>query len=143
MTGTFRAAVEAADLTAIARALDPDIVFHSPVVVRPYRGRDAVVRLLGVLMEVFEDFRYTDELVGAAPAAPAAPAAGPPPRALIFRARAAGTAVQGVDLLEFGTDGLVTGLTVMVRPLPAAMTLARLVGRRLEEPAAPAAPAAP
>ncbi|GLZ11350.1 membrane protein [Actinomadura sp. NBRC 104425] len=134
MTGTFRAAVEAADLTAITRTLDPHIVFHSPVVVRPYLGRDAVVRLLGVLMEVFEDFRYTDELVGPAPAA------GPPPRALIFRARAAGTAVQGVDLLEFGTDGLVTGLTVMVRPLPAAMTLARLVGRRLEEPAAPAAP---
>ncbi|GAA4104090.1 nuclear transport factor 2 family protein [Actinomadura miaoliensis] len=137
MTGTFRAAVEAADLAAITRTLDPGIEFHSPVVVRPYRGRDAVVRLLGVLVEVFEDFHYTDELVSAVPSAPGG---SPPGRALIFRARAAGKAVQGVDLLEFGADGLVTGLTVMVRPLPAAMTLARLVGRRLEEPAAPAAP---
>ncbi|GLW63371.1 membrane protein [Actinomadura rubrobrunea] len=135
MRGTFRAAVEARDLAAIARTLDPDIELHSPVVVRPYRGRDAVVRLLRVLMEIFEDFHYIDELVSIAPSAPDGP---PPGHALIFRARAGGTRVQGVDLLRFGDDGLVTELTVMVRPLPAAMTLARLVGRRLERPAASA-----
>ncbi|MBX6766897.1 MAG: nuclear transport factor 2 family protein, partial [Actinomadura rubrobrunea] len=128
-------AVEAGDLAAIARTLDPDVEFHSPVVVRPYRGRDAVVRLLGVLMDIFEDFHYTDELVSTVPSGPGGPAPG---RALIFRARAGGTRVQGLDLLRFGDDGRVTGLTVMVRPLPAAMTLARLVGRRLEQPAASA-----
>ncbi|TDD71780.1 nuclear transport factor 2 family protein, partial [Actinomadura darangshiensis] len=125
--GTFRSAVEAKDLAAITDALDPGIEFNSPVMVKPYLGRDAVAALLGVLLEVFEDFRYTDELVGSS-----ANGAGPPAQALIFTARVAGKAVQGLDLLRFGDTGLVTGLTVMVRPLPAAMTLARVVGKRME-----------
>ncbi|TMR00633.1 nuclear transport factor 2 family protein, partial [Actinomadura soli] len=65
--GTFRNAVEAKDLAAITSALDPGIEFHSPVMVKPYLGRDSVTALLGVLLEVFEDFRYTDELVGTGP----------------------------------------------------------------------------
>ncbi|MFC4050201.1 nuclear transport factor 2 family protein [Actinomadura syzygii] len=125
VSGTFRTAVEAKDLAAIEGALDPGIEFLSPVMVKPYLGRDSVMALLGVLLEVFEEFRYTGELVSRPPDVPA--------QALVFSARVAGKAVQGLDLLRFGEDGLVTGLTVMVRPLPAAMTLARVVGRRMEE----------
>ncbi|SNR49304.1 nuclear transport factor 2 family protein [Actinomadura mexicana] len=130
--GTFRSAVEAKDLAAITGALDPGIEFRSPVMVKPYLGRDAVAALLGVLLEVFEDFHYTDELVGVPPGG--TNGAGPPAQALIFSARVLGKDVQGLDLLRFGETGLVTGLTVMVRPLPAAMTLARVVGRRMEDP---------
>jgi hypothetical protein len=128
--GTFRSAVEAKDLAAITRVLDPGIEFRSPVMVKPYLGRDTVTALLSVLFEVFEDFRYTDDLVSRAPNG-----AGPPTQALIFEARVLGKSVQGLDLLSFGGTGLVTGLTVMVRPLPAAMTLARAVGRRMEDAA--------
>ncbi|MGI5204249.1 nuclear transport factor 2 family protein [Spirillospora sp. CA-108201] len=130
--GTFRSAVEAKDLAAITGALDPGIEFRSPVMVKPYLGRDAVAALLGVLLEVFEDFHYTDELVGVPLGG--TNGAGPPAQALIFSARVLGKDVQGLDLLRFGDTGLVTGLTVMVRPLPAAMTLARVVGRRMEDP---------
>lgn len=135
--GTFRKAVEAKDLSAITSALDPGIEFLSPVMVKPYLGRDSVAALLGVLLEVFEDFHYTDELVSPAPPDGAG---GPPAQALIFSARVAGKAVQGLDLLRFGDTGLVTGLTVMVRPLPAAMTLARVVGRRMEGAEGPGGP---
>ncbi|KAB2381895.1 MULTISPECIES: nuclear transport factor 2 family protein [Actinomadura] len=128
--GTFRAAVEAKDLAAITRTLDPGIEFHSPVMVKPYHGRDAVTALLRVLLEVFEDFRYTDELAGTDAAGGSLQ---PPPQALVFSARVMGKSLQGLDLLRFGETGLVTGLTVMVRPLPAAMTLARVVGRRMED----------
>jgi hypothetical protein len=129
--GTFRAAVEAMDLAAVTRALDPAVEFHSPVMVRPYRGRDSVTTLLRVLMETFEDFHYTHDLAGVAPA-------GEPSQALVFSAQVMGKSVQGLDLLTFNGSGLVADLTVMVRPLPAAMTLARAVGRRMEELAAPA-----
>ncbi|MFI0482358.1 nuclear transport factor 2 family protein [Actinomadura sp. 9N215] len=147
--GTFRKAVEAKDLAAITSALDPGIEFHSPVMVKPYLGRDSVVALLGVLLEVFEDFHYTDELVSSGPAGEHAAGGGPPAVpavpavALIFTARVAGKDVQGLDLLSFGDTGLVTGLTVMVRPLPAAMTLARVVGRRMEAAEGPGAPSDP
>ncbi|MFI0449741.1 nuclear transport factor 2 family protein [Actinomadura sp. 6N118] len=130
--GTFRTAVESKDLAAITGTLDPAIEFHSPVMVKPYQGRDSVTGLIQVLLEVFEDFHYTDELVGSTPAGRPGRFGGPPAQALIFSARVMGKHVQGLDLIRFNDAGLVTGLTVMVRPLPAAMTLARLVGRRME-----------
>jgi len=135
--GTFRTAVESKDLSAITSTLDPAIEFHSPVVVRPYQGRDAVAALIRVLLEVFEDFHYTDELVSSAHDDLSDQLCSPPTQALIFKARVMDKSVQGLDLIRFNDAGLVSGLTVMIRPLPAAMTLARLVGRRMEERASP------
>ena len=127
--GSFRAAVESHDLAAITRTLAPDILFHSPVMVKPYRGTEAVTTLLGVLLEVFQDFRYTHELAGRAACGNGdAPAV----QALVFEATVMTTRVQGLDLVTYDGAGLVSDLTVMVRPLPAAMTLARAVGRRVQ-----------
>jgi ketosteroid isomerase-like protein len=64
MTQAFRAAVERRDPDAMAAALHPDVVFHSPAVFKPYKGRDATMRLLRHVLEVFEDFRYLDQLSG-------------------------------------------------------------------------------
>lgn len=135
ISGAFRGAVEAKDLSAITRTLDPAIEFHSPVMEKPYQGRDAVSALLGVLLLTFEDFHYTDELVGPAHFGRLDQSTGSA-QALIFSARVMSKAVQGLDLIRYNDAGLVAGLTVMVRPLPAAMTLARVVGRRMEELAA-------
>lgn len=132
--GAFRRAVESKDLAALTRSLAPDVTFHSPVMPAPYRGKAAVTALLRVLLEILDDFHYTHELIDVdAHAGDRATA-----RALIFRARVMGKSLEGLDLVEFDETGLITGLTVMVRPLPAAMTLARAVGRRAEELARPA-----
>lgn len=131
--GAFRSAVEAKDLAAITKTLDPAIEFHSPVMVKPYRGRDSVTALLRILLQTFEDFHYTDQLVDSAHCGRLDQADDSPTQALIFSARIMGKAVQGLDLIRFNDAGLVSGLTVMVRPLPAAMTLARVVGKRMEE----------
>ena len=37
-------------------------VFRSPAVFKPYEGRDAVAMLLATVVEVFEDFSYTDQV---------------------------------------------------------------------------------
>jgi hypothetical protein len=121
-TTSFRHAVETRDIEAIAAKLADDVVFNSPVVARPYTGRAAVTKLFTVLAELFEDFHYTDELRDGEH------------QVLVFQARLGTTAVQGVDLLTLRQDHVITELTVMVRPLPAAMTLARLVGARMSEP---------
>ena len=55
MTSSFRAAVEAKDLDAMRSALHPGVVFRSPVVYRPYEGRDAVMVLLGAVVQVFTE----------------------------------------------------------------------------------------
>jgi SnoaL-like domain len=114
----FRAAVENKDLAAAGELLAADVVFHSPVTFHPFVGRDTVTRLLGEVAEVFEDFRYTDELAceGA--------------HALIFRASVAGRELEGIDLLRFDEDGLIGDFTVMLRPLSGLVPFAQAMGER-------------
>ncbi len=114
----FRAAVESADIDAARELLAPEIVFHSPVTFHPFIGRDTVVRLLAEVAQVFEDFRYTDELdVDGA-------------HALIFRASIGGRELEGVDLLRFDADGLIADFTVMLRPLSGLVPFAQAMGER-------------
>jgi hypothetical protein len=116
----FRAAVEAHDVDQMLAALDPDVRLYSPVAFRPFVGHGQVRVLFVNLLDVFEDFRYVDELSGDGT------------HALIFQTHVGVTQVQGLDHLRFGESGLVTEFTVMVRPLSAAVTLAQTLGPRLE-----------
>lgn len=125
----FRAAVEAGDLDAMMATLSPDIVFHSPVTYPAFHGTDEVRQLLGIILETFEDFRYTDEL------------AGDGTHILVFRTRVGDKEIEGLDLLRFGPDGLVDDFTVMVRPMSGVIALAQTVGPRLEAAKAADAPA--
>jgi hypothetical protein len=117
----FRAAVEGRDMAAAVALLAEDVVFRSPVVFTPYRGRDAVGTILHAVSEVFEDFRYVRE-VGAA---------GEPDHVLVFHARVGGLEIEGIDLLHTAADGQVDELTVMVRPLKAALALAEAMQAKL------------
>ena len=116
----FRAAVENRDVDAMRAALHPDVVFRSPAVFTPYEGIDDVMGLLGHVIEVFEDFEYTDELEGGST------------HALVFAARVGDKRVEGLDHLTLDADGLVTELVVMVRPLSGLIALAQAMGARLE-----------
>jgi limonene-1,2-epoxide hydrolase len=118
----FRAAVEALDADAAEATLSPDVVFHSPAVFAPYVGRDTVAGLLRLVMGTFEDFTYTDELVGADGAV----------EALIFRARVGERELEGMDLLRFDDDGLIADFTVMIRPLSGLVALAQALGPKVE-----------
>jgi hypothetical protein len=117
----FGTAVVAGDIDAALALLAEDVVFHSPVVHRPYQGRDAVAPILHAVSQVFEDFRYTGE-IGAPDAAS---------HVLVFRTRVGNREIEGIDLLHTGADGLVDELTVMVRPLSGALALAEVMRARL------------
>jgi hypothetical protein len=107
----FRSAVEAEDHAAMVRTLAVDVVFDSPVVHRTYEGRDAVAPLLAAVLQVFEDFRYTHEYASDDGAV------------LRFACRVGDRDLEGVDILRFGSDGLIAEFTVMVRPYSAATAL--------------------
>lgn len=119
MSHPFRAAIEARDQAAMVATLAPEVVLHSPVTFKPFEGKPAVEELFSVLLEVFEDFRYTDELEA------------PGAHVLVFRTRIGDREVEGIDLLRDREDGLIIDFTVMVRPLSAAIALAEAVGPRL------------
>ena len=117
----FRAAVEAGDIEAAIALLADDVVFHSPVAFTPYRGRDAVGLVLRAVFQVFRDFRYVREIG----------AAGGSDHALVFRALVGEREIEGCDFLHLGPDGVIEELTVMVRPLNAALALAETMKARL------------
>jgi hypothetical protein len=108
-------------MAAAVALLAEDVVFSSPVVHTPDRGRDAVAPILFAVAEVFEDFRYERE-IGAPDAAD---------HALVFRARVGRLELEGVDLLHLGADGSIAELTVLVRPLSATLALAEAMKAKL------------
>lgn len=115
----FRAAVEAGDLDAATALLADDVTFRSPAVFKPYEGAATVGHILRTVFEVFEDFRYTDEL------------AADGTHALIFAARVGDRELQGLDLIRTDADGRITELTVMVRPASGLAALAAEMAARL------------
>ncbi len=125
MPSAFRSAIEAHDGEAARALLHDDVVFNSPAVHAPYRGKAACAHLLGHVEQVFQDFRYVDEVET------------DDRIVLIFRARVGDRDVQGLDHLVLDADGLITEFTVMVRPLSGLIALATAMGARLESDPVP------
>jgi hypothetical protein len=119
----FVDAVHARDAEGVKAALAPDVRFLSPVVFKPYEGRDVVGLILTEgAMKVFEDFEYVHRLEDTEARV----------ATLIFRARVGERALDGLDLLEFDEEGLIAGLKVMTRPLSGTNALAAAMGQRFE-----------
>jgi SnoaL-like domain len=117
----FRAAAESKDFAAIDELFAEDVVFRSPVVFKPYEGRDAVAMLLGAVAQVFEDFRYTDQVETGDAAA------------LAFSARVGERELDGIDFLHFDSEGRINRMAVYVRPMSGVHALAEAMQRKLEE----------
>ncbi len=117
----FRAAVEARDIDGMLDLLAEDVVFRSPVVFKPYQGRDSVEPVLRAVSQVLEEFRYVRE-IGVPEAAD---------HVLVFRANISGRQVEGSDFIHVDETGAITELVVMVRPLSAVLALAEAMNARL------------
>jgi hypothetical protein len=117
----FRAAAESKDFSAIDELFAEDVAFRSPVVFKPYEGRDTVAMLLGAVAQVFEDFRYTDQVETGDAAA------------LAFSARVGDRELDGIDFLHFDSDGRVNRMAVYVRPMSGVNALAEAMKTKLEE----------
>ena len=116
----FRRAAEAKDFAAAPDLFADDVTFRSPVVFKPYEGRDALLVLLGAVVQVFEDFRYVEQVETGDTAV------------LMFEATVSGREVQGVDILRFDSNGRIQEMVVMVRPMSGMHALAERMQAMLE-----------
>lgn len=84
-------------------------VFHSPVVHTPQRGQAIVVAYLSAASQTLgnDTFRYEREIIGENAVV------------LEFSTEMEGIAVNGIDMITFDDDGMITDFKVMVRPLKA------------------------
>jgi hypothetical protein len=103
----FRRAAEAKDLALMTETLREDVVLHSPILFRGFEGREMAILVLSQVIEVLEDFRYTDEMAEGDTVA------------LRFKAMVGDRELEGIDFLELDADGRVAELTVFMRPLSA------------------------
>jgi hypothetical protein len=116
----FRAAVEQRNVEQARELFHEHAVFRSPVLFKPYEGRDQVLKVLQAADQVLGNsgnFRYVHQLEDAADRV----------AILEFSTDIDGKQIEGIDKLTFDEDGLITELKVMIRPASAL----QLVGARM------------
>ena len=113
--------VKSHDHAALRAMLHPDAVFESPVVHTPQRGRDIVFKYLVGADKVLggPGFTYTGEWRSANSAV------------LEFTNEVQGIKINGVDIITWDAQGLITHFKVMIRPLKAINLLHQLMGEQL------------
>ena len=121
MVHPFRRAIEARDLDAAVALMREDVVFRSPVVFKPYHGREAVRRLLEAVLAVFEDFRCVREIG----------ADGAHDHALVFETRVGDKQIEGCDFIQLDEDGAIRAFVVMMRPMSSMHALAEAMKAQL------------
>jgi hypothetical protein len=97
------------DVAGLGTLLADDVVFHSPIVHTPQRGKSVALQYLAAAFVVFfnESFRYVREVTGASDAV------------LEFEVTIDGVQVNGVDMIKWNAQGEIVEFKVMVRPLKA------------------------
>lgn len=122
LSDPFRAAVERGHIDEAAALFSEDATFRSPVLFRPYEGRDQVLKVLQAAERVLGlggAFRYVHQLEDP----------GDGVAILEFATVVDGKQVEGIDKLTFDHDGKITELKVMIRPASAL----QLVGAKMAE----------
>lgn len=102
--------------------LSEDVVFHSPVVHSPQRGKELAIKYLSGAFYVLknESFRYVREIVGECDAV------------LEFVTEIDGIVINGVDMIKWDDKGEIVDFKVMVRPLKAIDLLHQKMAEILE-----------
>lgn len=98
-----------ADPAALKALLAEDATFHSSVVHIPQQGRDKIFAYLFAASHVLggEQFRYVREIIDGNQAM------------LEFSSELDGIHINGVDIIRWDDNGLISDFKVMVRPLKA------------------------
>jgi hypothetical protein len=122
LSDRFRDAVEQGTVDEAAPLFAEDAVFRSPVLFKPYEGRDQVVKVLRAaerVLGVEGKFRYVHQLEDRDDRV----------AVLEFATMVEGREVEGVDILTFDAEGMITEFKVMIRPASAL----QLVGAKMAE----------
>jgi SnoaL-like domain len=122
LSARFRTAVENRNVDQVPELFHEDAVFRSPVLFKPYEGRDRVLQVLRAaerVLGVGERFRYVHQLEDLNDRV----------AMLEFATEVDGKQVEGIDKLTFDEDGRITELKVLIRPASAL----QVVGARMAE----------
>ncbi len=125
LSARFRAAVEEGNPDQVPELFHEDAVFRSPVLFKPYEGREQVLMVLRAAERVLAStgrFRYVHQLED------------PEDRVamLEFATEVDGKQVEGIDKLTFDDDGRIIEIKVMIRPASALQAVAARMAAEFE-----------
>jgi SnoaL-like domain len=125
LSARFRAAVEERNVARTSDLFHEDAVFRSPVLYKPYEGREQLLKVLQAAERVLGSsgqFRYLHQLED------------PNDRVamLEFATEVDGKEVEGIDKLTFGEDDRITEVKVLIRPASALQLVATHMAQELE-----------
>ncbi len=111
--------IESGQSAQLDEMLAPDAVFYSPAVFAPQHGRETTAAYLRAAEQMFSgtDFHYVEKWIG------------PNSAVLHFAAEVDGLSVEGIDMIHWNDEGLITSVKVMIRPFKA---LQAVIGRMAE-----------
>ncbi|MDW3648545.1 MAG: nuclear transport factor 2 family protein [Bacteroidia bacterium] len=110
------------DMSILDELLDEEVVFHSPVVWTPQKGKKMTTFYLMAADQVLGGghFSYQKEIIGERQAC------------LEFESKIGDTVVNGVDIISWNEEGKITEFKVMVRPLQAVNAIWKSMQMMLE-----------
>jgi len=120
----WREFVRSHDSALLWDSLHPEVVFESPVVHTPQRGRDVTFKYLTSVVKILNgpSFRFVGEWTSDTGAV------------LEFAGEVDGITINGVDIITCDANDRITHFKVMVRPLKAINLLHRLMAEQLAKP---------
>ncbi len=110
------------DYNMLTEIVDDNCIFYSPVVFTPQRGKDITLKYLMAASEVFNasNFKYHKEIISNQHAS------------LEFTLTLEDTEINGIDLITWNDDGLITEFKVFIRPLQGVNIIHKMMGNMLE-----------
>ena len=110
------------DYNLLTEILHSDVIFYSPVVYSPQRGKDITLKYLAAASEVFNssNFQYIKEINNQNFAS------------LEFTLTIDDTEINGIDLISWDDTGLITEFKVFIRPLQGVNLIHKLMQQMLE-----------
>ncbi|MGC4814706.1 nuclear transport factor 2 family protein [Micromonospora sp. DT228] len=116
----WRAAGEAGDAAAAVAAFSPEVTLVSPITEQfAFHGRQQVRDLLEVALAAIDGITYTDQVAEGRTVA------------LFYEAHIGDRRLYEAQRLRLAADGLITEITLFIRPLPALTRLMTRLGPEL------------
>lgn len=114
--------VKLRDYSLLETILSEDVIFYSPVVYTPQKGKKIALQYLAAASEVFNtnSFRYEKEIVMNRSAS------------LEFSLNINETDINGIDLISWNNDNKINEFKVFIRPLQGVNVIHQLMQSMLE-----------
>ena len=113
----FTAAMQRKDLEAMLTHMADDVILNTPLAAEPVKGKAAIRQVVEALLGVVETFDFHEIMQG------------PQHVSSFFKVTVGPNELDGMDYWRINEAGLIQEMTVLWRPLPAAVAVQNKLAR--------------